>query len=200
MNKQEFLYELRLALKGLPQGEIEERIGFYGEIIDDRIEEGLSEEDAVSGLGSVKGIVSQIMAEIPLSRLVKEKVKPSRALRTWEIVLLILGSPIWLSLLIALFAVIISLYAVIWSLIISLWAMVASFFACSVGGIFVFVASLIRGSFVSGFAMLGGGLICAALGILALLGCDKVTRAILKATKSILVWMKSCFIKKETAK
>ena len=48
MNKQEFLSQLRKGLAGLPQNDIEERLAFYGEMIDDRIEEGLSEEEAVS--------------------------------------------------------------------------------------------------------------------------------------------------------
>ena len=45
MRKQEFLAQLRKALSGLPQDEIEERLTFYGEMIDDRMEEGLSEEE-----------------------------------------------------------------------------------------------------------------------------------------------------------
>ena len=47
MNKQEFLSLLRRELSGLPQGDIEERVGFYAEMIDDRMEEGLTEEEAV---------------------------------------------------------------------------------------------------------------------------------------------------------
>ena len=39
MNKQEFLMRLREGLSGLPQNEIEERLTFYSEMIDDRIEE-----------------------------------------------------------------------------------------------------------------------------------------------------------------
>ena len=48
MNKQEFLDALRERLSGLPSREVEDRLGFYGEIIDDRIEEGISEHDAVA--------------------------------------------------------------------------------------------------------------------------------------------------------
>ena len=44
MNKQEFLAELRKGLSGLPQDDIEERLIFYDEMLEDRIEEGLSEE------------------------------------------------------------------------------------------------------------------------------------------------------------
>ena len=100
MDKQEFLSKLRAKLFGLPQKELEERLSFYSEMIDDRIEEGLSEETAVKELGTVDVVAGQIIAEIPLSKLVKERIKPKRALNVWEIVLLAIGSPIWLSLMI----------------------------------------------------------------------------------------------------
>ena len=94
MNKQEFLGKLRSGLSGLPQGDIEERLTFYSEMIDDRMEEGISDEEAVCEIGSVDEIVSQIIADIPFTKLVREKIKPNRTLRPWEIVLLVLGSPV----------------------------------------------------------------------------------------------------------
>ncbi len=42
-------------------------------MIDDRVEEGLTEEEAISEIGTVNEILSQIIEEIPLSKLVKEK-------------------------------------------------------------------------------------------------------------------------------
>ena len=60
MTKEEFISELRKKLSGLPEKEIEEGLSFYCEIIDDKIEEGFSEEEAVSGVGSVDEIASQI--------------------------------------------------------------------------------------------------------------------------------------------
>ena len=101
MNKQEFLEELREELMGLPQDEIEERLDFYSEMIEDRMEEGLSEEVAVAEIGIPAEIAAQIIEDIPLTRFVVEKVKPKRKLKVWEIVLLVLGSPIWVPLLLA---------------------------------------------------------------------------------------------------
>ena len=57
MNKQEFLAGLQKGLSGLPQEDVEERLTFYGEMLDDRMEEGLSEEEAVAAAGSVEEIV-----------------------------------------------------------------------------------------------------------------------------------------------
>ena len=76
MNKEQFLDELRRELSGLPREDIEERIAFYEEMIADRMDEGMSEKEAVSGIGSVEEIARQIMSEIPLTKLVKEKVRP----------------------------------------------------------------------------------------------------------------------------
>ena len=122
MNKQEFLAELRRGLQGLPQADIEERVNFYSEMIDDRMEDGLTESEAVAEIGSVGEVVSQILSDIPLTRLVKEKIKPKRPVSPWVVVLLILGFPLWLPLVIAFSAIILSIYIVVWSVIISLWA------------------------------------------------------------------------------
>ena len=56
MNKQEFLSLLKQKLSKLPKQEIKERITFYSEMIDDRVEEGLSEEEAVLEIGNIDEI------------------------------------------------------------------------------------------------------------------------------------------------
>ena len=118
MTKQEFLSALQDGLRGLPQSDIDERVSFYAEMIDDRVEDGLSDEEAVTAIGSVEEIVAQIVADTPLTRLVSVKIKPNRRLSPVEIVLLVLGSPVWLSLLIAIVAVALSLCVVIWSVVV----------------------------------------------------------------------------------
>ena len=94
MNKIQFLMVLQDRLCGLPQEDIEERLNFYGEMIDDRVEEGLSEEEAVADVGDVDQIVDQILQEVLLIKIVKEKITPKRKLKVLEIILLSLGSPI----------------------------------------------------------------------------------------------------------
>ena len=46
MSKSEFLDVLRKELKSQPPQDVEESLNFYSEMIDDRMDEGLSEEDA----------------------------------------------------------------------------------------------------------------------------------------------------------
>ncbi len=200
MNKQEFLTELKARLSGMPQDDIDERLAFYIEMIDDRIEEGISEEDAVSEIGSVEEIVSQIVSDIPFSKIVKEKVRPKRALKTWEFVLLVLGSPIWIPLIMTAFAVFFTAYLVVWSLIFALWAVEVSFIACSLEGIISCVVFFIRGGVPTGFAMLGVGVFCSGLSILLFFGCKQVTKYILRLTKKMAFYIKSLFIGREDVK
>lgn len=197
MSKQEFLAQLRKGLSGLPQEDIEERLTFYSEMIDDRIEEGLSESEAVSEIGSVNSVVTQILADTPLTKLVKERVKPNRILKAWEIVLLVLGSPIWLSLLIAAFSIILAVYIVIWSVVVTLWSVQASFAACSLGGIVSAAIFAFQGNGLTGFAMLSAGIICAGLSVFMFYGCKAATKGILLLTKKMALGIKTLFVGKE---
>ena len=112
MTKKEFLSELKKKLRGLSANEARERINFYSEIIDDKIEEGLSEQDAVGEVGNVDDIAEQIIGEMSEAG---NKPKSTKNSSVAQRVLLIIGSPIWVSILI-------SVYAVVWSVVIALWA------------------------------------------------------------------------------
>lgn len=199
MNKQEFLSQLRKGLYGLPQADIQERLTFYDEMIADRMEEGLPEDEAVAAIGSVDEIITQTLADIPLAKIAKEKIKSKRRLKAWEIILLVLGSPIWLSLGIAAVAVILSVYVVLWSVIIALWSVFASLVGCSVGGIASSVILAINGNGLTGIAVIGAGFVCAGLSIFMFYGCKAVTKGIIILTKKLAMLIKLCFIEKEEA-
>lgn len=199
MTKQEFLAQLRKGLSGLPQDDIEERSMFYSEMIDDRIEEGLSEEEAVLAAGAIDEIVAQAVADIPLAKIAKERIKPKRQLKVWEIILLALGSPIWLSLGFAVIAVMFSLYVVVWSLLISMWAVFGSLVCCVPAGLIAGIRLACIGSILAGIAMLAVGIVCAGLSIFAFYGCKAATKEILQLTKKITLWIKNCFIEEEVS-
>lgn len=199
MSKQEFLEQLKKGLSGLPQADIEEQLNFYSEMIDDRIEEGFSEEDAVSEIGNINEIIQAVLADIPLSKLVKEKIKPKRKLRVWEIILLVLGMPLWLPVLIACFAVAFSLYIVLWSFIISLWAVETSLFASALGGFVSGVIFILNSNALTGFAIIGAGLVCVGIAIFFFFGCKFATKGCISLTKKIILAIKNLFINKEEA-
>ena len=205
MNKSEFLAELRSRLVGLPQNEIEERISFYSEMIDDRVEEGATEEDAVAGIGSIDEIVAQILEDVPLWSIVKEKVKKKRektekkrrSLKAWEIVLIVLGFPVWLPLLIAAFAVILSLYLTLWALVISLWAVFVSLAACGLAGIIAGALYAILVKPIDGILLVAAGLVCSGLAIFAFIGCKAATKGTARLTKKMIFGIKHLFVGKD---
>ena len=120
MDKKEFLERLRAGLSGLSQSDIESHVSFYSEMIDDRIEEGMSEQEAVRQIGSVDEIVSQILSEYSISTLLKQKIKSKKQLKPWHIVLIVLGSPIWISIIATVLVLAVSFYVSIWTVVISL--------------------------------------------------------------------------------
>ena len=197
MKKRRFLEALRAELVGLPQAELDGRLEFYEEMIDDRVEEGNSEEAAVAAIGTVEAVAAQILAEVPLTRLVKHRLRPKHRLRTWEIVLLAVGSPVWLSLAVAAVAVFFSVYAALWSVLVSLWAVDAAFAGSALGGVVGGCALALFGNAATGLLLVGGGVVCGGLSILTFFGCRAATRGILSLTKRFVLAVKRCFIRKE---
>ena len=199
MTKGEFLLSLRDRLAGMPEGEVGERLNFYSEAIDDRMEEGFSEEEAVARLGDITEIASQIVSEIPLAKIAIEKLRPKRRLKVWEILFISLGSPLWLSLLIALLATVISLYASLWSIVVSLWAVCVSLVACAVCGVLGGAVIAIFEHVYSGAFLIGAGLICAGLSIFMFIACKSTTKWCTKLAKITVLGIKNSFRKKEGA-
>ena len=200
MNKQEFLEALKNGLSGLPQEDIDERIDFYSEMIEDKIEEGILEVEAVASIGGVEDIVSQTVAEVPISKLVKQKIKRENKLKAWEIVLLAVGSPIWVSLLIAFLAVVLSLYVSLWAVIISLWAVFVSLVASGFSGLVGGAVFSFTGNGVSGLFIIGAALVALGLGVLCFFGCRAATKGTVILTKKMVLWFKNALLRKEKAK
>ena len=197
MTKKEFLTELCEKLSFLPAEEVEERLVFYLEMIDDRMEEGLSEEDAIAAIGSIDEIAEQITADIPLTKLVKVRIQSKRQLTAWETILLALGSPLWLSLLVSAVAVILALYVSLWAVIVSLWAVFVSLAVCAIACIVACIIFSIEGSVLSSAAVAGVGLVCAGLSVFMFHGCRVTTVGSLAFTGRIVSGLKGRFIKKE---
>ena len=199
MDRETFLSELRDRLAGLSPEDREERLTFYREMIDDRMEDGLSETEAVAGIGSVDDVVAQIAAETPLMRLVKERVRPKKSRKAWEIVLLVLGSPVWFPLLIAAFAVLLALYLVLWAVVLSLWAAALSLAVGAVGCLPLAVLYFVRGLPAGGCFILGAGLVLAGLAIPLGAGCAGLTKGLARLTGRLLLGLKTRFVRKEAA-
>ena len=128
MNTQEFIATLKSKLRTLPKQEVSERISFYLEIIDDGIEEGLSENEAIARIGNVEELATQILSERKKDANDSDGTE-KRKLTAFEWALIIVGSPIWLPIFITALALVACGYAIVWALLITVWAIEAPFFA-----------------------------------------------------------------------
>lgn len=192
MNKTEFLDALRHALGKLPSYEVEQSIAFYAEMIDDRIEDGMSEQEAVAALGSVHAIAAQIVAETP--PIPKAIAKANTGSRTLNIVLLVAFSPIWVPIALGLAAAALAAYVAIWAVILALWATDAAVVLMPIAGL-VSLASLgIEGSIPSGIFALGITLIASGIGLLASFGVFWASRLLFRATRSFARRIASLFV------
>ena len=197
MNKTEFLQELGMEILGLPQEDVERWLEYYTEMLEDRIEDGMSEEEAVASLGDPKGIARQILAQTPFTKLIKNKVKPKRKLQVWEIILICVGSPIWVSLALAVAAVFFSVFAALWACIVALWAVELSIAVCGVAGVLMTFFFVGTGATHQGFLLLGGGLFCAGLSYFGFFLCKHLAKMFLSLCAQFLLFVKSLFVEKE---
>ena len=72
MNKKEFLRELSFRLIFMKKDDKQAILDYYSEMIDDYVEDGYTEEEAVLKLGSIKSIIKNIIPGYP--KLLTQKV------------------------------------------------------------------------------------------------------------------------------
>ena len=199
MNKQEFLSRLRGRLAGLPTEDLEATLSYYAEMIDDRVEDGMSEEAAVAAIGTPAEIATKIIGQTPLVKIAKERVKPKRRLRAWEIVLIVLGSPVWAPLLLATAIVVLAVYIVLWTLVAVVWVVGAACAVGAVAGIACAVPTIFTGNVSVSLLYAGAGLVLAGLSIFAYIGARAATRGTAKLSKIIWFGLKRALVRKEAA-
>ena len=182
MNKTEFIDELYHLLNSLSKAERLQHLDYYEEMIADQMEDGLTEEEAVAALGSPADIAAQILGELP--------PKPARRFPIWAIVLIVLGSPLWLSQFLAVAAVLVAVIAVVAAVYISLWAAIAVFYAADLAVLLGFLSGIAGGIFylTQGISMpavlfFGGGLVCAGATVLLFFLCNLLSRLLWQLSK-----------------
>ena len=209
MTKEQFLRELQNRLSFLPSTEVAPFISYYREMIEDRMEEGMSEADAVAGLGDIGRIVEVIQYEMPVTSLVVSSVREktneakAKAESRWPawgkglvIALLIIGSPIWVSLLIAGLGLLVGLLAAKLAIIVAVAAVVLAMAVGSVAALVIGCANLFSQP-AAGIALIGAGLLGVGLTILAYLLAVIIIKGIIQLIKLLFHWLKGLFVKKE---
>ena len=197
MNKNAFLAALLAKLAGLPQDDIGRSLEYYAECIDDAVEDGKSEEEAVAALGPVDEIANSIWSEVPMVKLAKHKFKRERRFRAWEVILLALGAPLWISLIAAAFAVVISVYASLWSVVVSLFAATAALGGSAFGGAVMAVYGLFTGQAAAALFLLGCALAAAGLCVLFFYLSILTAKGVIWLGKKIWLGLKKLVMKKE---
>lgn len=179
MRKQEFLEALAKGMKrhGIPDRE--KTLDYYREMIEDRMEDGLPEEDAVAAIGTPAEILAPLLAAQGADRQKSEK-KP---MHLGIILLLALGSPLWISLLAAAFAILLTLFILLWTCVVVAYSVFLSLAAAGVAVIATVPAMLLGGEPAAALLLLGCGLFCAGCAIFAFFGCLAATRGSVYLTR-----------------
>ncbi len=187
MTKKEFLRRLKRGISPLDRQERQRLVDYYDEMIDDRVEYGKTEEEAVEEIGSPEVIAIRTLKEAGIDSETSESWlrKPDGKIKTLWIVLLIVGSPLWFGLACGLFGLLIGLF-------------------CAAVGVFVGIACACLGSTIGGLASfcygfyavsqnvgygllcIGGGLCALSLGILCSVGVYKLSIISVNGIKNLL--------------
>lgn len=197
MNKLDFLFELEKRLQALPDQEKKQALEYYFEIIDDRMDCGMTEEEAVAACGNVDEIAKQIIMDTPLTKLVKQKNKSRRRMQAWEIVLLILGFPIWFSLGVAVFCVLLAISICLWAVVLCVFVCSITCGACAFALSVAAIVSVVTGNYLPGLFLLGCSMICTGLTILFFLLGKYCGKGVVGLHKLTFRGIKRCFIRKE---
>lgn len=200
MNKLEFVQELSRRLAALPKIEAQKQIAYYAEMINDRIDDGMTEQEAVAALGNLDELVRQAYLDQSMGSLVKEKMstagRDSQNKWLW-LTIIVLSSPVWFPLLMAAGGVVFGFYVAMWSI---MFALVVTVAALMISGVVAFVGGLIM-LFVQGPAtgmfIMGGGLMLIGISLLLVIPVYYIIGAIVALTKWMWNKLKSLLIKKE---
>ncbi len=157
---QDFLIQLKGRISHLPANEVARVLSYYSEMIQDRMEDGMSEEVAIISLGKIDDIVATIEEEVPLSSIVKEKVQKqvkeksemSTERKLLIALVIIITSPIWIGLI----GGIIGLVGGLWGAYIGIiGAYLGMTLFLGVGSLFSGVINFITFDFFKGLAHIG---------------------------------------------
>ncbi len=196
MKKQEFLNELAAALHNLPREERYRTLSYYDELIDDRMEDGQNEEEAVSGLGDPESVAREILGEEE-----EAPVSTGTGRRVWVIVLLVLGFPLWGSLLLTGLCLLLTLYILLFVPVIVLVGLALGFLAAALLGMvgtpfLVLDVGILSGGLPAGLFQLGMAVALLGLSVLSAVGLYYTTKGIVRVSKWIWRWLWRSLTKK----
>ncbi len=186
MTKKEFLKRLKKGLSPLDRYERQRISDYYAEMIDDRVECGKTEEEAVEEIGSPEVIAIRTLKEAGVDADESESWlrKSDGKIKTVWLVLLIAGAPLWFGLACGLLGIALGLVGAVFGVCVGL---VCACVGSAVGGL----ASFFYGFYAIfqnvgyGILCIGGGLCACSFGVLCLIGVYKLTVMSVRAIKNL---------------
>ncbi len=190
MTKDEFLRALEGRLTALEPGDRAQHLEYYGEMLSDMMEDGMAETAAVESLGNLDAIAGEILEQMPINQLVRSAVRPKKGWTPLSIVLAVIGSPVWLPIVLVLLALALVIYALVWVAVLCVGVVVLSVFSVAAG--------CLLAAFSNGFGPLllltGGALFCAGAGIFSALGFVWLAKQVVCLTAAMGRGIKRAFM------
>lgn len=204
MTKREFVYALRCRLNDLPVPETEPYIEYYIEMIDDRIDEGMTEEEAVADVGTPEEIEHRIRIQYAndghssrqgegfFARM-RRKLHLDRPLEGWQAVVLVVAILLFfplmgmvIGLVFGALGLIVGMFFTAFGVVVACYATTVGLFAGGIGLLVTGIIRLAQHLTGEGLFLLGGGFLLIGLSALALWGVVALTRLILKGLRKLL--------------
>ena len=181
MKKDEFMSKLDKALENITEQEKIEILAYYQEIIDDKIDSGLDEDDAVRSVGTVEEIISQVLVEET------EKPQASKGYNKRLLIVLIAGAPLWIPLILATLSVIVSVYVSAWAIVVSLCATELSLIVASPLSIISSFVIMFTDNLATGFLTLGASIFALGIVLIAFVPIVKLVKYSMNLTKKSVI-------------
>ncbi len=196
MSKADFLRLLERALAQLSEEERQKNLEYYSELLDDMMEEGMTEAEATAKLGSPNQIAQSILQEMPLGKLVSTRMKPKSGWTPLAIVLAVVGSPVWVPLLLATVAIVLAVFVSIWALGFAAVAVVLGLAVAVVATPIIAIRAAVM-TLPLGLMLLGAGLVLLGLCVLGGLMAVELCKLLWQLTVWLAHKIKGLFIRKE---
>lgn len=163
MTRDEFLGRLGELLACLPADQVRETQEFYAEAIADRMEDGMGEEEAVAAMGAPGEVAEAVLDDLPAVPRAIARTRRRSTTLLW--VLTIVGSPVWVPLLVAFAAVAVTVYICIWVLALCVWIIAVALGSAGIAELLFAACGITIGHFpyVLASAGVGFGLVGVAL-------------------------------------
>lgn len=190
MTKRDFLKQLKKRLRLLPWQEREKLIAYYSELIEDEVEEGRRETEAVSRRGNIDMIAEQTLRDYISEQCGApgdKKVKLRSGGFGIRLAIAIVSFPVWLP-----------LYLSGWSVLISLYV---SALSCVAAGVLYVApaAFMLASEGAAGGVQLGCSIAAVGAGILLGMGAWELTKLWLNMSKWLCRGIRYSFRKEAEA-